>query len=266
MDRRTRLVASRMLQLEPIVEGNEGGETIVFVQGWPDDASLWDETVAALKARYRCVRLNMPNYDGNITSRWGYATEEIVDALVTFLRKQGAVRPVTLVMHDWGCYWGHAAHHRCPESVARVVGLDVAPHFKPRPLDALQIVSYQSWLLAAFAVGGAAGNWMTRSFAKMAGAPMPRERIDARMNYPYRNIFADLFTGRAGLLTKGYRPTCPLLFVYGKRKTAFFHSQNWLDYVRSVGGEVVELASGHWVTRERSFVGLLTRWLDKTAA
>jgi pimeloyl-ACP methyl ester carboxylesterase len=42
--------------LEPIVSGNAKGNTILFVQGWPDDASLWDETVAALAPRYRCVR------------------------------------------------------------------------------------------------------------------------------------------------------------------------------------------------------------------
>lgn len=252
--------------LAPIVDGNESGETIVFVQGWPDDSSLWDEAVAKLRGKYRCVRVNLPNYGGTIDRRWGYTTEEVVDALVELLRSVGAKRPVTLVLHDWGCYWGHAAHRRCPEAVARVAGLDVAPHFKPGPGAVIGIMAYQWWLFGAFVVGGPVGNWMTRAMARSAGAPMEPSRIDARMNYPYRNIWADLATGRAEKLTEGYWPTCPLLFVYGEKKPFPFHSRAWVDHVRSVGGEVVGLPTGHWVTRHPSFLGILERWLESSGA
>jgi cis-3-alkyl-4-acyloxetan-2-one decarboxylase len=113
------------LRLVPIVDGNEAGETLVFVQGWPDDASLWDDAVAALAAKYRCVRVTLPNFGGDRTARWGYTTDEIVDALGELLRTAGRGKPVTLVLHDWGCYWGHPAHHRCPELVSRVVGITI---------------------------------------------------------------------------------------------------------------------------------------------
>lgn len=253
------------LHLDPIIDGNESGETLVFIQGWPDDASLWDDVVSALGAKYRCVRVNLPNFDGTITTRWGYDTEEIVNAIVALLREVADRRKVTLVLHDWGCYWGHAAHHRCPELVARVAGLDVAPHYKPGPGAMLGIIAYQWWLFGAFVVGGPAGNWMTRRMAKLAHAPAPEERVDARMNYPYRNIWADLISGRASRLTGGYWPTCPLLFVYGERKPFPFHSREWADHVRRVeGGEVVGLPCGHWVTRHPSFVHVLSHWLDAT--
>jgi pimeloyl-ACP methyl ester carboxylesterase len=250
------------LHLDPIVSGNEAGETIVFVQGWPDDASIWDDAVAALGARYRCLRVNLPNYGGAVTTRWGYDTEEIVEALVRLFRDVGAVRPVTLVLHDWGCYWGHAAHHRCPEVVARVAGLDVAPHYEPDARAMLGIMAYQWWLFGAFVVAGPVGNWMTRRFAKLGGAPADPARLDARMNYPYRNAWADIFTGRIRELTQGYWPTCPLLFVYGERKPFPFHSKAWIDHVQRVGGETVGLPCGHWVMKHPSFVGILTRWLD----
>lgn len=251
-------------RFEPIIDGNEAGETLVFVQGWPDDASLWDAAVARLGASYRCVRVNLPNYGRGETVRWGYTTTEIVDALVDLIRDVAANRPVTLVLHDWGCYWGHAAHHRYPELVSRVVGLDVAPHYKPTPQAMLGIIAYQWWLLGAFGVGGPVGNWMTRRMARFAGAPADEERIDARMNYPYRNIWADIFTGRANALTAGYWPKCPLLFVYGEDKPFQFHSEAWVDYVRRVGGEVVGLPCGHWVTQDPSFLNVLTRWLETT--
>lgn len=251
--------------LEPIVSGNASGETILFLQGWPDDASLWDEAVAALGARYRCVRVNMPNYDGAVSARSGFHTEEIVEAVVELIRRFADRGPITLVMHDWGSYWGHAAHHRVPELVARVATVDVAPHYDPSPIAALGIVVYQSWLYAAFVVGGPIGDWMTRRMAKAGGAPNDPSRIRAAMNYPYRNIWEDLASGRAKSLTKGYWPTCPLLFVYGEDKPFHFHSQRWVDHVKRVGGEVVALTSNHWAPHHPAFVPTLERWLANTS-
>jgi pimeloyl-ACP methyl ester carboxylesterase len=248
-------------KLEPIVSGNDAGETVVFVQGWPDDASLWDPAVAALDGTYRCVRTNLPNYGGDRSARWGYDTEEIVAALERFVEDAGRGKPVTLVLHDWGCYWGHVVHHRRPELVSRLAGIDVAPHYTPTRKAMAGIVAYQGWLLGAFAIGGPVGDWMTRSFARRAHAPADPARLSAWMNYPYRNVWADLLSGRARRLTRGYWPKCPLLFVYGEKKPFMFHDAKWTNHVLDVGGEVVALPCGHWVPREPAFVRVLSQWL-----
>jgi pimeloyl-ACP methyl ester carboxylesterase len=252
--------------LEPIVSGNATGETILFVQGWPDDASLWDETVALLAPRYRCVRTNMPNYDGTVTAPRGYHTEEMVSAIADLIERVATNGPITLVLHDWGSYWGHPAHHRVPNAVARVASVDVAPHFQPETATQIAgILAYQSYLLTAFAIGGSIGDAMTRAAAKRFGAPLEPSRIRAAMNYPYRNVFEDLVSGRGRRLTKGYWPTCPLLFVYGEKKPFPFHSQRWIDHVKKVeGGEVVSLPSNHWVPKHPQFAPLLARWLERT--
>ena len=90
------------LHLDPIITGNEAGETILFVQGWPDDASLWDEAVAAVGGTYRCVRVNLPNYDGRITTRWGYDTEEIVDAIKKALHDKDFREKVSFCKNPYG--------------------------------------------------------------------------------------------------------------------------------------------------------------------
>jgi pimeloyl-ACP methyl ester carboxylesterase len=253
------------LRLEPIASGNDAGQTIVFIQGWPDSASLWDEAVAALGSTYRCVRVTMPNFDGQRSVRWGYTTDEIVDALTELVREAAKNGPVTLVLHDWGAYWGYPVHHRVPELVSRVVGVDIGAHFKPGLGGALGITAYQSWLFGAFLLGGSVGDWMTRSFAKVGHVPDAHTRaLTAWMNYPYRNSWADLFTGRMEKLTKGYWPTCPLLFVYGEKKPFPFHGENWVEHVKKVGGKVVGLPSDHWVMRDPSFVSVLVRWLEAT--
>jgi pimeloyl-ACP methyl ester carboxylesterase len=251
------------LHLAPIVEGKDSGETIVFIQGWPDNASRWDGAVAALRDGYRCVRTTLPNFGGDRSARWGFSTDEIVEALADLIRDAGRGKPVTLVLHDWGCYWGHAVHHRYPELVARVAGLDIAPHYKPSSVGAAAgVLAYQWWLFFAFAVGEPVGGWMTRGFAQVAHVPEDAGRLNAWMNYPYRNVWADILSGRIRKLTRGYWPTCPLLFVYGEKKPFNFHSDAWLDHVRKVGGQVVGLPCGHWVQRDPAFVDVLRRWLE----
>jgi cis-3-alkyl-4-acyloxetan-2-one decarboxylase len=245
------------LRLAPIISGNEKGDTLVFIQGWPDNASLWDEAVAALAPTHRCVRTTLPNFDGQHTTRWGYDTEEIISALVELVReaaKTASGGRVTLILHDWGCYWGHPVHHRVPELVSRVAGVDISPHLKPSAGGALGMVAYQSWLGWAFVLGGPVGNAMTRAFANLAKIPnLDRRPLDSWMNYPYRNVFSDLLSGRAQKLVAGYWPTCPILFVYGEKKPFMFHSERWLKHVKKTGGRIVGLPVGHWVMeRNRS--------------
>jgi cis-3-alkyl-4-acyloxetan-2-one decarboxylase len=84
------------------------------------------------------------------------------------------------------------------------------------------------------------------------------------MNYPYRNIWLDIVKGRDQRLTEGYWPKCPLLFIHGESKPYPFHSDGWVEHVRSVGGKVVGLPCGHWVTQDPSFVDVLVRWLEET--
>ncbi len=84
------------------------------------------------------------------------------------------------------------------------------------------------------------------------------------MNYPYRNMFADILSGRARTFGNDYWPEMPLLFVYGKRKPFPFHSAAWLDHLERTGGRVVGLDCGHWVMLDPDFDELLSTWLEAT--
>lgn len=252
--------------LKPLIEGPADGPTLFFVQGWPDDYTLWDEQVAFLRDRYRCVRVDLPNYNGVQERRWGYSHDEIVDGLVECVREFSPYEPVTLVVHDWGAVWGYRLHHRHPELVARIVGLDVAPEMNPTPREALVLVLYQFWLLGAFVAGGRVGDWMTRALARISGAPRQGAAIDSSINYPYLHTWREILAGQARRVLEGYRPTVPLLYVYGAKKPMRLHSERWLEYVKSrPGNAVVALEdTGHWVTRDAKFNALLRDWLDRT--
>lgn len=251
------------MQLTPHIEGPDGAHTLFFIQGWPDDCSVWENQVAALRGRYRCVRIDLPAYRNTPSSHAGPTTEEILDMLVDAVRRASPSTPVTLITHDWGAFWGYILHHRHPELVARLVGLDIAPWLQPSAGAAVAIAAYQSWLAGAFLLGGPIGDFMTRSLARVLRAPNAR-RSRAAMNYPYRNAAKDLASGRLRRLTAGYRPTVPLLFAYGTRKAFPFHAQRWLDYVERIGGKVAAMDCDHWLQQSPAFTALLVDWLQRT--
>lgn len=252
------------IRLSPHVEGPQDGETLFFVQGWPDDLSIWDSLVGSLRDRYRCVRVNLPNYGDGPTARWGADTDAIVDALAACVREVSPAAPVTLILHDWGAIWGTIMHHRHPTLAYRLVILDVAPHMEPGPLAALGIAAYQSFLTIAFLIGGRLGAGMTQQLAKLLGAPQTERRLRSEINYPYRNALMDLATGRFRRNLAGYRPGAPLLFVYGTKKPFQFHSSQWLTHVNTVGGEVLPLDFGHWVQRHPDFNTQVQDFLSRT--
>ena len=252
-------------RLTPMIDGNESGPTLLFIQGWPDDASIWDGQVATLAEQYRCVRITLPNFEGARDTRWGHSTDQIIEALAHCVREVAPANPVTLVIHDWGAMWGHLLQERYPQLVQRIAGLDIAPHVRPSIGAALAILAYQWWLVAAFLVGGTIGDWMTRRMAAAMGAPAPSSRLTAWMNYPYRNIYLDMVLGRAADYFDDYWPDIPLLFVYGKRKPFPFHSEEWTAHVERTGGRVVGLDSNHWVMLDPGFDEILVSWLDATS-
>lgn len=252
--------------LRPQIDGPARGELLVFIQGWPDDHTVWNELVLALRDRYQCVRVDLPNYGSADHRRWGYSHEQIVEGLARCIRSVSGGKPVTLIGHDWGAYWTYALHHRCPELVSRIVGLDVAPDMKPNLRETLFIIAYQWWLIAAFVLGGRVGARMTRRMAAIAGSPRQGEVLDSSVNYPYLYYWRDLITGRAGRRFAGYSPKVPVLYVYAEAKPARFHSDDWLKLISTRPDNQVVALDGpdHWLTRHPRFNGIVREWLDAT--
>ena len=74
---------------------------------------------------------------------------------------------------------------------------------------------------------------------QVARSPQQGAAVHARMNYPYLHTWKELLSGKAPSFAR-YAPELPLLFVYGGRKPARFHTERWADFVRSrPGNEVI---------------------------
>ena len=231
------------------IEGT-GPETILMVHGWPDTYRLWDAQVGALKDQYRCVRLTLPGFD-EPNARKAYTLDEVTGLLQRVVEQLSPDRPVTLLLHDWGCLFGYQFARRFPQRVSRIIGVDVGDRFEQTPKALAFTLAYQWWLALAWWIGGGLGNLMTRVLMRLMQVPKKTGEVTAGMNYPYFQMW---FGGREAYSrqAKSFSPSCPVLFVYGERKPVMFHTPRWVQKVeRLPGGKVVALPTGHWVMVEQ---------------
>lgn len=178
---------------------------------------------------------------------------------------------VTVVGHDWGAYLAYLLEQKHPELVSRIVALDIGGHFEPRSvLHACFFVGYQTWLAAAFLIGHTVrplGDVLTRAFCHLMKTP--RRDARASMNYFYFYIWRGLLNKKyASSLLRRYRPTRPLLFVYGGAKKYPFHSAKWEKTVAATPeSRVVRIDSAnHWVnlTAPQELHRHMDQWLAET--
>ena len=260
-------MSSVVAGVEVHVEG-EGAETIVMIHGWPDTYRLWDAQVQALRSRYRCVRFTLPGFDA-ASVRKAYSLDELIGFLKALIERLCPGGKVILLLHDWGCAFGYEFTMRHPQSVSRIVGVDIGDPASWRRActrrELRWVMTYQVWLALGWLIGGSIGDWMTRTMARRARCPSDAAPISSRMNYPYYLLwFGGSLSYRRQL--HRFRPDCPMLFIYGRRKPFMFHAEKWAEELRARPGNQVEaFDTGHWVMSEQPerFNQVVASWLAR---
>ncbi|HEY9191793.1 MAG TPA: alpha/beta hydrolase [Methyloversatilis sp.] len=251
--------------VDVLVDG-EGAEAIVMVHGWPDTFRLWDAQVQHLKAHYRCVRFTLPGFAAG-DARQAHTLDELTGLLDRVVVQCCPDGKAVLLLHDWGCVIGYEFCMRHPHRVSRVIGVDIGDTVSLRSAWTLRelamVLAYQCWLALAWVVGGRPGDRMTRAMARALHCPSPQAAITARMTYPY---FMYWFGGRQAWRRRVqyFVPSCPVLFIYGRRKPLMFHAPAWADsLIGKAGNDVVAFDAGHWVMTEQPerFNRVVAGWL-----
>ncbi len=233
----------------------QGEDLIIMVHGWPDSLELWDAQVQALQSHYRCARFTLPGYAAG-DERRAYRLDEIVTIIDEVANALSPARPVILLLHDWGCFFGYRYAALHPERVAKIIGLDIgdagsAAHRKAlTPKAKMMAAGYQIWLAAAWRIGGALGDRMTRYMAAKMRVPVEASQLGAHLNYPYYIRW----TGSHGSYrdVRPFEPAGPMLFVYGRKKLFMFHSQPWVDALNArPGSRAIGMDTGHWMMRSK---------------
>jgi pimeloyl-ACP methyl ester carboxylesterase len=260
---------SRVVKVDDVevhIDG-EGAETIVMVHGWPDTLRLWDAQVQCLQTRYRCVRFSLPGFAAG-DARRSYTLDELTGLLERIVVQCCPDGKAILLLHDWGCVIGYQFCMRHPHRVSRVIGVDIGDTASLRSAWTLRemamVLAYQCWLALAWRIGGRTGDRMTRAMARALRCPSPRAQISSRMNYPYYMFW---FGGRQAWRhhARPFEPSCPVLFIYGRRKPLMFHAQAWADSLPGrAGSDVAAFDTGHWVMTEQPerFSRVIAGWLQ----
>lgn len=252
------------------------GPIVVMLHGWPDSPALWDDTVAGLRDGYCCVRFALPGFDLSRPPR-PVSVDEMCALVGAVVDAVSPTEPVTLLLHDWGCFFGYEYAARHTHRVTRVVGVDIGDTNSGAYLKSLKfkekclIAGYQLWLAMAWKLGGllpGLANRMTRFMAHTIGCRTAPEHIGWQMNYPYAMQWFGSLGGLRGVarVAQVLGPQLPTLFFFGKRKPFMFHSPRWLAALGTTPGCGVQgFDAGHWLMRQKPalFNASVRTWLDQ---
>lgn len=239
---------------EYTIEGNLDGPTLVFIHGWPDNASLWRKQVEAMGGDFRCVTVTWPNFGIHAVKAGGFDFPDLVEQMVATIRQVQPRGKVSLVVHDFGAHLGYLLEKKHPDMFVKIAAFDVGGHIRPPNLKtSLMMMGYQWALIACWLVGGLVpplGALLSRGVGRVVGVPKrQRALLRSRFNYPYFYLWrAMLLPWKRNSLLGRCRPKCPVLFLFGERKPLMFHSSKWLQIVADTGGDSIGIAgAGHWL-------------------
>ncbi|WP_197318767.1 SDR family oxidoreductase [Saccharomonospora sp. NB11] len=101
---RTTVTTSDGVRLSVRVRGPERAPTVVCVHGYPDNAALWDDVVAAWPDGWRVVTYDVRGAGSSDRprGRQAYGLDRLAEDLRAVVDAVSPDRPVHLLGHDWG--------------------------------------------------------------------------------------------------------------------------------------------------------------------
>jgi len=253
-------------------------DELLFIHGYPDDGSMWDKQVLALKKDYRCIVVTLPFFGKEeCPDSWGCSFPEIIKQLSEVIEKHSKDKKVSLVIHDWGSAYGFFLQKERPDLVSRIASLDIGGESDKTFDSLLFALSYQLFFVLLYVIGDPIGTFILRLWnlflpVSMFGPLSHKEvsEITLQMYYPYWWLLVgkpQYFDGLKEKLHVLDGDKCPVYFAYGKRKGCRFHSDKWIqDLNKSEGCRAEEFDCGHWLMVEKpdQLNRSLQKWLDDT--
>jgi pimeloyl-ACP methyl ester carboxylesterase len=177
---------------------------------------------------------------------------------------------VTLLIHDWGCFYGFQYACLFPQQVAKIIALDVGDTWSKSYRSGLgfkailMTMSHQLFLAIAFLLHrvlglGSLANGVTLKTAQFLRAPGFVQTIHAGMNYPYWQLWTGQFKD-----VQAYLQHCPIFYAFGKNKPFMFHSKVWLEELGKRSDSKVEaFNTNHRIMKQEgeALSQSILRWL-----
>jgi pimeloyl-ACP methyl ester carboxylesterase len=110
--------------------GPANGSPVLFLHGWPEDASAWSSIMRLAAAKYRCLAVDLPGIGGSRISPLRGETDYLAGLLREFVDTLG-LKDLTLVGHDIGGMVTFAYLRRFDDLRAAVIMNTVIPGIAP---------------------------------------------------------------------------------------------------------------------------------------
>jgi pimeloyl-ACP methyl ester carboxylesterase len=108
------------------------GPPLILLHGWPQHWWCWRRMIPELARRHRVLAVDLRGWGWSSAPPGAYAKATFVEDVVALLDAEGLAR-VRVIGHDWGGYAAFLLALGHPERVERLVALDIAPPWRPRP-------------------------------------------------------------------------------------------------------------------------------------
>ena len=120
-----RYVDAGGLRMHVALAGDEAGEPVVLLHGWPQHWWIWRGVVPALAgAGYRCICIDLRGHGWTGAPPDGYEKEQFATDVLAALDELG-VRRFRLIGHDWGGFAAFLIALREPERVEQLLALSI---------------------------------------------------------------------------------------------------------------------------------------------
>lgn len=248
----------------------EGERLIVFLHGFPEFWYAWRAQLEALSDEFTVVAPDLRgfNWSDKPEHAADYKIDKIADDVLGLIRHFGRER-AAIVGHDWGAAVAWSIAENYPETVSKLVCMQVPPpsvwkkNFSLRQFLAswymlfFQIPLLPEWLLSRddFALLERSLRRLSADAVIFSDEDMAKYRdswrepgaITGALNY-YRANVLDKFLPRA----EPAKIKVPTLFIYGEKDPAILPETvaNVKDAIDAHYEEVRVPDSGHWVQRE----------------
>lgn len=180
-------------------------DTLLFIHGFPDRPSLWQDSVdAATAAGFRCLVVALPASDGTRIQA-APATADIVAQLADAVSHHAP--SVTVVSHDWGVVFARHLQRAHPRLVHRVVYLDVG-RMRQGEVHWTELIAIWSYFIAFSVCFLVRERWIAHAFLRglLERAQYicrPIEEVCAEMAWPYVTFIREVLHRALGMRRSG---------------------------------------------------------------
>ena len=242
--------------------------TIVFIHGWPDNYKIWEKHVDHFKTTHDCVSIALPQFlPSHKKLTIGHEqldSKNVAKNIHSLVLKTMRTEKYVLCVHDFGAVYGALIQEMYPESIEKIVAMDVWTWKVSDPQYMMFFRAYQGQNVHAYAHTAGSPDKVKeindKWFSRIDGLkehfpyfPQGDEKLDIHCCHGYWGIFKEQCTDKQVMFDGDKYPKCPLLFFNGELGSLKFFSDSLIAKINAdPNSKHIPLDCDHWIPQRKA--------------